>query len=209
MFFDDPELGRARFHDEVIRLSSEVSKEFWFSIRYKKSLIDSAYASAQQTIFFHGIEVGSTNHFKQLAHLAYWLCRFKPLRIEPPQNIRGMIQSLAKAGMEKLYGEDAFPENEYNNAVQNFQSNMLFPINEYCGIMLCYDFIKLAWDRQLKDEADEGKRRLLQDRVDFLDARFSEKVAEELVWSLSYHNFSARGFAVTLESILDVRTEKE
>ena len=55
-------------------------------------------------------------------------------------------------------------------------------VNEYCGIMLCYDFIKLAWGRRLKDEADEGKRGLLKDRVDFLDARFSEKVAEELVW---------------------------
>lgn len=209
MFFDDPKFGRIRFHDEVVRLATEVSEEFWFSIRYKRSLIDTAYACAKGTVSFHGIEANQTNHFKELAHLAYWLCRMKPLRIEPPQNIQSIIEEMAQGAQEAIFGEQAFPEREYNTAVENFLRNLLFPINEYCAVMLCYDFIKLGWGAQFDVIEDPKYRDIVKDRMDFLGVRFENKVADELIWSLMYHNFSARGFAVMLEGVLDVRLGNE
>lgn len=168
-------------------------------------LLKEAYAHASKSLCFYNLD--EVNHFKEIAHIIYWICRIKPINLRAPfsvKQISDFIDAIAGGAHANFKEEDKkFLKNVDNKRRKVAQ----FPINEHVAVNWGIMAIETAWCHQLEPIADSGAHKLVAERIKFLKGRFVNKYSDDLILSLRSHNHSVRSLALFLETNFQVSTD--
>ena len=212
MFFDNAEAGFQLFKRELSEFADLFAKQQKCRVVLKPSLLVDCYENAAGSLTFHGIDVSKVNHFKELAHLVYWVAKLKPFRVAPPGENIALFKELsqvifgASANVEDKTKEYLSTE-EFSEAQKEAIRLGAFPLNEWLAISFLIHIVDMTWCAQLEEVKDPGVKKLFYDRIEFLRSRFYARSGIVMASSLRYHTFSARGLAIAFEAMLDVNTD--
>lgn len=202
-------LSRRDFKAIIQRTLKEFCQVTGLIIRAKSSLLDEAYSSALSTLKFHNIELENVNHYKVIAHLAYWIHRLQPVRFASPSMIAEVADKIFsatglvvtdKTGLRKARRMFDTELKKYRSTSSHFT---IFPINEYVAWILIYDEIGVVWREVLEKGEFEKVRDSVQVAIHTAEDRYKNQM-DDLIWSLRYHTYSSRSFSTLVEALFRV-----
>lgn len=200
-------LTRRDFKAVVQRTIEEFCAESGLIIRAKSSLLDEAYSSAMSTLRFHNIKPRNINHYKVIAHLAYWIHRLQPVRFASPSMMADVAEKIFAALDQTVSDKPGLQRSKimFDDEMSKYRtvSNQytIFPINEYVAWILIYDEIGVVWREVLQQE--KHKHDTAQLAVHTVEDRYRSQM-DDLIWSLRYHTFSSRSFSTLVEAIFRI-----
>src|ERR1700678_547947 len=95
MSFAPQDGGLGRLRGLVEKYSNFIAHSTGLRIRCNQAILVDAYYAAQTSMTFYKLgENGraNVNHYKEIAHICFWIQKFKPLRVEDPASFRSYIQ---------------------------------------------------------------------------------------------------------------------
>jgi hypothetical protein len=202
-------LTRQDFKTVVQKTIEEFREASGLIIRAKSSLLDEAYASALSSLRFHNIKFERVNHYKVVAHLAYWIHRLQPIRFASPSmmsDVAAKVFAAAdqqvedKAGLKRSRRQFGIALRSYRLIASHFT---IFPINEYVAWILIYDEIGVVWREILEQERFADKHDTIRVAIHAAESRYRNQM-DDLIWSLRYHTYSARSFSTLVEAMFRV-----
>jgi hypothetical protein len=218
VFFLDKEVGKTTLNEIVRELIEKFGSDYKVKIVLRERTLYESYYSALNSVQFHRIPLDELNQFKEVAHLAFWITKLKPIRITAARTLKTQYQfasdlakrdrlfsnsnvSIEPVSLDELRELDDFLDMSNMNSNPKVEN---FDINEWVAVMMIHAVCKIAWIDRLARILDSEKKALMEKRMTFLEERFLQKSSKALIKSLRYHNFSARGLASAIEVALDV-----
>lgn len=149
------------------------------------------YKMAETSVGFYNIEPGQVSHYKEIAHISHWISVLKPFRLENPFDLVKRLKAVGVETTDWIKG--------YEHRQEELEQSTDFLINEYLAYFLATTLISAC---QL--EEIEKKDPLIKDQYMTLHAQTAKRAQslhKDVMISMRYHTYSARGFAVALEGI--------
>jgi hypothetical protein len=202
MFLESKEVGYSRLRSCVEKYSKAITDEGGIAVAINGPILQDAFYSARTSLGFYNIEPANINHYKEAAHIAYWIHKLKPLRCPPPLNIRIILTNVVRAVEDSFFGTQSRFEAEYVKAADAFRSHRCLPINEVVALYMVSDMIRVA-QLEAADSFSARVKAPLVAKIDIVHERFNQNF-RDLVLSLRYHNYSARAFSSLIEHILKI-----
>ena len=202
-------LTRRDFRQVIQRTTEDFCKTTGLIIRVEASLLDEAYASALSTLRFHNITLKKVNHYKVIAHLAYWIHRLQPVRFASPSMITEVADRIFLATSALVDDKAALKTSKklFDAEMRKYRSMSnhytIFPINEYVAWILIYDQMGVVWREILEQGKFKDKREIYQLAIHTVEDRYRSQM-DDLIWSLRYHTHSSRSFSTLVEAIFRI-----
>lgn len=155
-------------------------------------VMDDCYNAAEQSVGFYNLEPGDISYYKELSHIAHWVARLKPFRLENPFGLLETAQSFGRDISEQLKGLKLREE--------AITSDLGFAINEYLAFFLATSSISACQRDEIAAKVNEELRATYLERLELAGSR-SANLQNDIITSMRYHSYSARGFAMTIEGI--------
>ena len=203
MLLDHKDASFDRVKETVHRLAHKLAIDRSVTIIVDVPTLYDAFSNASYTVQFYNMEHNRINHFKEIAHMAFWISKLKPAQVVKESLLNQLFREVGSALLGSQ-GRLQEKESEFQKNVKAFEG---FPLNEWISVSFCLHMVEIGWNGQLDSISDQGIRSLFSNRISFLRDRFVTNVAKDFALSLRYHNFSARGFAMAVESTLSPRTD--
>ena len=203
MILDNKKNNFNRVKNTVHRLTHKLAIAKSVNIIVDVPTLYDAFSNASYTVQFYNMKHNQINHFKEIAHMAFWISKLKPAQVVK-ESVLSLL--LREAGSSILGSQSSLreKESEFQRNVRAFEG---FPLNEWISVSFCLHMVEIGWNQQLESISDKSIRTVFSDRIGFVRDRFVNNVANDFALSLRYHNFSARGFAMALESTFSIRTD--
>lgn len=207
----------------ALRYAADLSEQTGIAVRISPSVMEDVYASAAASIGFHNIESGNWNHYKEIAHIAYWFQKLKPVRFRAPQGMVAFAKGMVLALGDSVFGNSAGYDEEFavkratfdsqitshgHRLQSKYQTALIIPLNEILAVWLIKDFMTTASREIEKNLVSSMVKVGYRARFADISEQF-ERQTNELAMGLRYHNFTVRGFATMIETIFKIRAENE
>lgn len=163
-------------------------------IKIDTIILSECFISAKTSIGFYNIENEEVSHYKEIAHVAYWISRFKPIRITNPFHF---LESLKEIGVDISKQFDFLKVSE-----ETINHGLELPINEYVAFFLATDYIRMCQLSEIEEQPQTSQEGLRK-RVDEINQKIGV-MKNSIISSMRYHNYSTRGFAFMLESLMRI-----
>jgi len=155
---------------------------------------------ASHTLLFHKITEFSV--YKELAHLAFWISKLKPITFQLPLNVFHLL-SAYKSKLDSAFGGGwSKAENEFGKVDDHYHQLLEFPINEYISLEMIFRLIEASQSELIKKlegvHVDQAKIRQAIE-ANKIKKPYIENVIRD---SLRNHNHSTRVFATLVETLL-------
>ena len=159
---------------------------------------------ASHSLKYHKLKNCSV--YKEMAHLAFWIAKLKPLRFISPME---PVQDFVSVGFKKAFGGEFNKiENKAKKLDEKYLDVVGFPLNEAIAVTLLLDMVESSQHAQLSELEDHVERSNL---LSFITSNQKKRLwlHHKLRVSLRDHNYSIRGLAVSVESTLKPPHEAE
>ena len=205
MFFHpDPQAGRGLLEKKLRLFADEHAKSLKLPIWIDQALVHEAFDAAYSTVDFHKIPLGKINHYKELAHVGFWVSRLKPLSIQAPVTPDYFIKwvgAALKCAVEGNQADLAPVWKRYDAAAKAYKKHAVFPISEYVALQLIGHFIEAEFRRKADAIKDPAIKAVVEERLVFFKATLYGRVFPQLVQGLRFHVFTPRSFATLVEAV--------
>jgi hypothetical protein len=200
----------------MVKLLKSFAAEHDVRLVVREDTFVDCFCNANYSLQFHGLDFDKVNQFKEVAHLAFWISKLKPVRIRGSGQrnvIAGLMSSLTTNN--KVDIEEASPDSELrlenlvNGALPKSwaelqkKSALNFEINEWIAVSLVLVVAKTIWKNESASQADKLRSAATSEQQKFLEERFKHKTTPTLMFGLKHYNFSARGLATSIEMALE------
>lgn len=195
--------GRALFYDKLYRLGEVYSLEVEQVVNLDKDIVHEAFAAALSSAQFHQITpLSKLSHYKELAHLAFWIAELKPFAIPAPVEPKFHIHwGRAAAGAT---GEEPPPTKaalrSFERATQQHAKFATYPINEHIALEFITNLAEAELERKLQRK-DKTSKAEIRTRFAYFQSKLNDGLIDDLVKSLRFHAFAPRSFATMIEAI--------
>lgn len=139
--YPDPLVGRAFLQAKVKMLADEHAKALKLPILIDQAILFEAHDAARGTALFHQIPLGQISHFKELAHVGFWISHLKPISIQEPVSPSQIMRWLGIAAQGNS-AELAPAYKRYTAAARAYKKEATFPISEYVALELVAHFVE-------------------------------------------------------------------
>ena len=192
------------FHDENILKCKErlrqilealIDEEGFSSIiNVDENVMNDCFKHALVTVKFYGIENGDVSHYKEISHISYWISKLKPVSLESPQRLGERLREYGIDVLSQLAGESRLK-------ISQTSADSDFPINEYLAFSFASATIKGCQLEEIKRLEAPEQRALYRELQETASKRV-RVMQKSIMNSMRYHNYSARGFATTVEGMM-------
>lgn len=172
------------------------------TLRADMPVLFDAYYAASHSITFHNIPEDKANFYKRISHIAFWIQKFKPIRIVEPKTTMTYLRRIGYKIDDKVGGRKVDFDKLYGHAQDIYDKRQNYPINELVCLLIVADAIECS-QREALERYDVSHREPFRLQIEHAARRFEQRL-EHLVKSLRYHNYSARGFATMMEHMFHV-----
>lgn len=194
-----------KMKDYIKKICDDLNRDKYnHPIRIDDFILNECFLAAENSVKFYNIREGNISHYKEVSHISFWISKLKPIRIENPYNLIQELKSLLKNLLKHISGLQVI-NIKGNPKCDKIAKALEFPINEYVSYYLGTDYIRacqLGYLDQLEKENKIGTigKKSYQKEIE----RAQEKITlmqDTIIHSIRYHNYSARGFALMIETL--------
>ena len=196
--------GLALLQDKFLNYADLHSKEINLTLVVDKGLIAEAFQAACGSAQFHQIKLEHLSHYKELAHIGFWISQLKPIWIEPPYSPEFFIEQAKLAAQQAVFGHSAVnppAAKAYSRANEAYRKHATFPISEFLALRFIADGIETEFLRKCRDLKDDEHRAVVMRRFNHFKIVLQSKVIKDVAMALRFHVFTPRSFATLVESI--------
>lgn len=173
-------------------------------IRVNVATLQECFALACESIRFYQLETNNVSFYKEAAHISFWINKMKPIRIVDAEKNGSLLEKTKKKASEikkEMTGTVAGFHIDMENEREKEKSE--FPINEHTALHLALTLIESCQRDYAELQEDARIKSDMLTRISN-SAERTQYIEEDLISSLRYHTYSARGLALTLEGLLRV-----
>lgn len=207
MFFEIGDAALPKLRDHVKRLCDSISHERHVSLLVRESTLFDCLESAKISATFHHIPLENLSHYKELAHIGFWIAKLKPVSLASPITSQFILKGLLDWGDRVVSGFSAKVIRLADDPIGPYKAALGFPLNEFIAMTLIWEACEARWEFALNQLEDDGKKRFHEERVGYLRNRFFRELLHDLAVSLRFHTYTSRTFATTVESLLSLHIE--
>ncbi len=208
-FFVDREAGIKLLSQKVLKLADQHANRLGLALRLEPNILAQAYDAALGSAMFHKIPLEKLSHFKELAHIGFWIAELKPVTATPPSTAKHLLDRAKLLTHERVEGNTAalaFAEELYTEAERKYCDKTAEPISEYIALQFIASVIEAEFDFKIHEMKAAGKD---QDYIDLIAKRgahfktilYSPNVFGDIVSALRFHIFTPRSFATLIETL--------
>lgn len=207
MFLEgDRKSGLRRFIDRVKMLADEQSHRMdrLVSVHVDENVLAEAFTQACNSIEFHKIPIERASHYKELAHLAYWIAELKPVSLLPPMKPATLVELLGPtSGARLLDAVAGLPDEDpsFRRRSRAYKKYARYPISEAIAVEFIAYFAEVEAQLKISGERRDEVRAELTRRHTRFRAIFFGRVAENMILALRFHTFASRSFSTLVESV--------
>lgn len=203
-FHPNCDAGRERLHKKLLLYADQFSKEIELPVLLDEAVVNEAFDAAYGSAQFHRIPLGEISHYKELAHIGYWLAELKPISIEPPRSPQYFIDWLKEAADEVVFGNRARlrrVDQAYRRALEYHSNFQAYPTSEHLALRFIADGLESEMERKISEIKDDDKRDIVRKRFEHFKQVFYRDTFKNIVEGLRFHVFTPRSFATLIETV--------
>jgi hypothetical protein len=190
-FFCDDNFNqiKAAIHE----ICSDLNRDgFENGIRINTILLQECFEAARGSVKFYNLDDNEISHYKEISHIAFWIVRLKPIRVINPFNVIDAMTSMGIDLTESITG--------LKTRTESIRKGIEYPINEHVAFFLAKTQIRACQLGEI-EALPVGARSSYTDRFTLIDEKVDTMI-KSIMLSMRYHTFSARGFALMMESLM-------
>jgi len=159
-----------------------------------ENIVSDCFRHAENTVKFYGLGDGNVSHYKEISHISYWLSKLKPISLESPQKLTDRLVRYGLLQLKTLAGDSPLK-------IQQSSEDADFAINEYLAFNFATISIRACQLAEI-NELEANEQKSLYEELMVVASGRVDSMQKAVLHSMRYHNYSARGFATTIEGML-------
>lgn len=197
--------------DRILGIAGLLSEEIEVPIIINQMTVKEALLQTKESLLFYGMDVNSVSVYKEAGHIAFWINKLKPARLISSLQSTEIVKRAFSSIGDNLFGTEARYENA--DIMKKIDESIIaakvkeirlaekydYPVNEHLALMTAVRIIQGHQERAAKN-LEEPAATDYENQMKNGDKRIMANYWD-LVHSLRYFNYSARGLAVLIESV--------
>jgi hypothetical protein len=204
LIVDHGEDGMAVFEERLLKEADELSRELGVKLRLDQNIVREAFAAAWGSVRFHQIPLKRLSHYKELAHLAFWVAELKPITLVPPKSPADLLRWTSLAVSEVFEGNSASYTQaslKFDESQQQYSKHATFPVSEYVALKFLCNLAEQDFLRHIETIKDPDHSETVAKRQNYFKAVLYGGLFENVMSALRFHIFTPRSFATLIDSI--------
>jgi hypothetical protein len=206
MFVEHGARGYDALLVEVLKSCEDIAQDRDIRLRVDAGILMDAYEGMCSTIAWHGMPIQEISHFRELAHVAYWISELKPVQIREPISSDYFVRTSFSIFRDLTGTSPVILENaprETKPATDNFSSHVqaAFPINEYVALRTLTVGCQAEFMRSCGAQTNAQRRKSMDQQNAYFQSKMYPSLFGDLILALRYHVFTPRSFAALIDSV--------